>query len=359
MLKGKKMEETTLCYLTCKDQVLMLHRVKKEHDINAGKWIGVGGHLEAGETPKMCARREIYEETGLFIRDLDLRGVVDFYSGKDLGEHMYLYTGDVQTMDITDCDEGVLQWFPKNEILSLNLWEGDRIFLRYLAKDRPFFHLSLHYEGDHLVSSKLYPRVILASQSPRRRDLLAQVGIFPEIHPSDADETTDIHEPKELVEFLSRRKASAVLSDICANNISQEAEPFYIIAADTVVSAAGKVLGKPKSHEEAYAMIKSLSGNIHQVYTGVTVIRFDPKEDTLTKSITISDETQVRVASMTETEIRDYAESTEPMDKAGAYGIQGSFAAYVEGILGDYNNVVGLPVHHTVKALKKLGYPCP
>ena len=386
------MEETTLCYLTCKNQVLMLHRVKKDHDINAGKWIGVGGHLEAGETPIMCARREIYEETGLFVQKLRLRGIVDFFSGKDLGEHMYLYTGEVDSMEVRECNEGVLHWFPKRDILQLNLWEGDRIFLRYLAEDRPFFHLSLHYEGDRLVSSKLYPRVILASQSPRRRELLAQVGIFPEIMPSSADETSDVTDPRELVQLLSRRKASSVLSDLClkSGRIENEgsagsllSETLYIIAADTVVSTAGRVLGKPKTHEEAFHMVKSLSGSVHQVYTGVTVIRADPTPASSSASLeqggeenateargvispedpavsmesrTFFNETQVRVVSMTEQEIREYADSSEPMDKAGAYGIQGSFAAYVEGILGDYTNVVGLPVAHTVKTLKELGY---
>ncbi|MEE3420304.1 MAG: Maf family nucleotide pyrophosphatase [Lachnospiraceae bacterium] len=374
------MEETTLVYLTYGDQVLMLHRVKKEHDINAGKWIGVGGHLEIGETPEMCARREVFEETGLLVQKLNIRGVVDFYSGKDMGEHMYLYTAEVGTDTLSECDEGVLQWFHKDEILSLNLWEGDRIFLRYLREDRPVFHLSLHYEGDRLVRSKLYPRVILASQSPRRRELLHQVGIFPEIMPSGAEEKTNYSNPSDIVMDLSSQKAMSIAREIekaAVRNIPSDnteqflektlsaeenalADPFYVVGSDTIVYSRDKVLGKPQSHEEAYQMIRSLSRNVHQVYTGVTILRGIRSENGLHWDRTsFFEAASVHVAPMTEEEIRAYTDSAEPMDKAGAYGIQGPFAAYVESIMGDYTTIVGLPVSHTVRVLKEMGYPYP
>lgn len=149
------MQETTLCYLERGDEVLLLHRTKKPDDPNEGKWIGVGGKLEAGETPEDCMRREIREETGLQATQYRYRGVVDFLSDRWPAERMHLYTVSAWEGALHACDEGVLQWVPKARMESLPMWEGDRVFLRLLRENAPFFHLQLVYEGDTLVSSAL------------------------------------------------------------------------------------------------------------------------------------------------------------------------------------------------------------
>ncbi len=149
------MLQTTLCYLEKDRQYLMLHRIKKKQDINQGKWIGVGGKLEAGETPEEAIRREIKEETALTVSTLSYRGIVEFYNDLYEPETIHLYTSDSFQGELSDCDEGVLKWVPKEEIFSLDLWEGDRIFLRYLLEDHPFFHLELRYHGDELLEARL------------------------------------------------------------------------------------------------------------------------------------------------------------------------------------------------------------
>lgn len=142
---------TTLCYIEKDDQYLMLHRVKKQHDENAGKYIGVGGHFEEGESPEECLRREVFEETGLTLAESRFRGIVTFVSDEWGTEYMHLFTSDGFEGDLRECDEGDLAWVPKGRILSLPLWEGDRIFLKLLAEGAPFFSLKLCYRGDDLV----------------------------------------------------------------------------------------------------------------------------------------------------------------------------------------------------------------
>lgn len=149
------MKETTLCYLERGDEVLLLHRTKKPSDPNAGKWIGVGGKMEAGETPEDCMRREIAEETGLQVTQYAYRGVVDFLSDEWEPERMHLYTVTGWTGTQIPCDEGVLQWVPKETMERLPMWEGDRVFLALLRDNAPFFRLRLTYEGETLVSSEL------------------------------------------------------------------------------------------------------------------------------------------------------------------------------------------------------------
>ncbi len=150
------MKETTLCYLERDGAYLMLLRNKKEKDVNAGKWIGVGGHLEEGETPEECVRREIAEETGLCPGEMRYRGIVDFLflTDRSQDERMYLYTSTDFEGEPSECDEGTLRWIPKGDLMDLNLWEGDRIFLRILLEDGGFFKLRLAYEGDRLVSAQ-------------------------------------------------------------------------------------------------------------------------------------------------------------------------------------------------------------
>lgn len=185
-------------------------------------------------------------------------------------------------------------------------------------------------------------RIILASASPRRKELLEQIGLTFEVTVSNVPEVITKSEPSEVVEELSAQKAKA------AAQAQMKEGAAIVIGADTIVCQDGKIMGKPKDKEDAAKMLKRLAGNTHSVFTGVTVI-----EEGVTVR-TFSCETKVRVYPMTEQEIWDYIETEEPMDKAGAYGIQGRFAAWIEGIEGDYNNVVGLPVSALWQVLKAL-----
>lgn len=146
---------TTLCYIEKENKYLMLHRTKKKNDINSGKWLGVGGKLEKGESPEQCLLREIKEETGLIAKKYEFRGIVIFNYNDDESLFMYLYTCDDFIGEIQDCDEGELQWIDKEELFKLNLWEGDKIFLELIKKDSPFFYLTLNYENDNLLSHNL------------------------------------------------------------------------------------------------------------------------------------------------------------------------------------------------------------
>ena len=150
------MINTTLCYVTRGDQVLMLHRVKKEKDINKDEWIGIGGKFEGNETPDECLLREAYEETGLRLTDWKCRGVVTFLTNELAeGEFMYLFTADGFEGTLKECDEGDLQWVSREFLDQLPKWEGDKIFLDLLWQDAPFFLLKLRYEGDKLVEAVL------------------------------------------------------------------------------------------------------------------------------------------------------------------------------------------------------------
>ena len=182
--------------------------------------------------------------------------------------------------------------------------------------------------------------IVLASQSPRRRALLRQVGIDPVVMPSTIDEGIETTDPEEAVKTLSRQKAENVADQLNARAL--------IIAADTVVAAEGKILGKPKNHEEAAEMICMIEGKTHQVYTGVTLMLSEGGRT----PVTFAEKTDVHVYPMPADEIAAYASTDEPMDKAGGYAIQGAFSAYIRGIDGDYTNVVGLPVGALYQALK-------
>ncbi len=141
--------QTTLTYIESDGKYLMLHRVKKERDVNKDKWIGIGGHLEPGESPFDCARREILEETGLTVGELHYRGIVTFVLGEELEtEYMHLFTARDFSGELIDCDEGVLEWISREKLLSLPMWEGDKIFLDLLPLDVPFFSLKLVYAAD-------------------------------------------------------------------------------------------------------------------------------------------------------------------------------------------------------------------
>lgn len=147
---------TTLCYLEQDGKYLMMHRIKKEHDVNEGKWIGVGGHFEPGESPEECLLREVEEETGLRLTSWRFRGIVTFTSDDYPTEYMCLYTADGFEGTLKeDCREGVLRWVPREEVLNLRLWEGDKVFLELLTREAPFFSLKLSYVNDRLVECVL------------------------------------------------------------------------------------------------------------------------------------------------------------------------------------------------------------
>ena len=154
------MRNTTLCYLIRGDEVLMLHRVKKENDINKDKWIGVGGKFQGEESPDECLLREVKEETGLTLTSWQCRGVVTFLNDCCEGEFMYLFTGDGFQGQLRDCDEGVLKWVSREFLDDLPKWEGDQIFLDLLWADAPFFLLTLRYHGDVLQEAILNGRKI-------------------------------------------------------------------------------------------------------------------------------------------------------------------------------------------------------
>jgi len=149
------MINTTLCYLERGDQYLMLHRVKKENDLNHDKWIGIGGKFEDKESPEDCLLREVREETGLTLTNYRYRGLVTFISDQWPTEYMHLFTATGWEGEPHECDEGELAWIKKADLLSLPLWEGDKIFLRLLDTDEPFFSLKLQYEGEKLVLAVL------------------------------------------------------------------------------------------------------------------------------------------------------------------------------------------------------------
>ena len=149
------MKSTTLCYITRGDEVLMLHRTKKEGDMNRDKWLGIGGKLEENESPDDCLLREALEETGLTLTDWRCRGIVTFLSDRYEGEYMYLFTADGFEGRLKDCDEGDLQWITREKLNSLPKWEGDQIFLDLLWQNAPFFLLTLRYEGDRLAEAVL------------------------------------------------------------------------------------------------------------------------------------------------------------------------------------------------------------
>lgn len=152
---GERSKLTTLCYIEKGDSYLMLHRVSKKHDVNKDKWIGIGGHFEENESPEECLLREAKEETGLTLTSWKFRGIVTFISEGWDTEYMCLYTADGYEGEIIPCNEGVLEWIRKEDLLKLNLWEGDKIFLKMLQENAPFFSLKLAYKGDILTEAVL------------------------------------------------------------------------------------------------------------------------------------------------------------------------------------------------------------
>ncbi len=199
-------------------------------------------------------------------------------------------------------------------------------------------------------------RLVLASASPRRRELFHQAGLFPEIIPSHKEERSAAKTPAALVKALSRAKAE----DIAGQLVGEAAggREVLVAGADTIVVLDGKVLGKPKDPADAVSMLERLSGRAHHVYTGVTLILLGEKpggpDAGESGRISFFEKTAVEVYPLTGAEIRAYVESGDPLDKAGAYGIQGAFGQHIRGIRGDYTNVVGLPLGRTMWEMKKM-----
>lgn len=200
-------------------------------------------------------------------------------------------------------------------------------------------------------------KIVLASASPRRRELLAQIGMDFEIKVSNVEERVTATVPYEVVEELSRQKALDVAKQL------PEASDVLVIGADTIVASQGQILGKPVSEEDACRMLRQLQGESHQVYTGVTLCWHDREEGSAVgeveaqhsiRYVSFHECTTVHFYPMTEEEIQAYVESGEPMDKAGAYGIQGLCSRFIKGIEGDYNNVVGLPVGRLYQEIRRL-----
>ena len=212
-------------------------------------------------------------------------------------------------------------------------------------------------------------RLVLASASPRRRELLSQIGLEFTVMPSTKEENAKTTEAGALVQELSRQKAVDIWEQLSGGqgqnpdadqeqiaeetqepNLNGKRQPeLLVIGADTVVCCEGKILGKPHSREAAAEMLTALQERSHEVYTGVTLY-------SQSETVTFFECTQVEFYPMTEVEISEYIDSKEPMDKAGAYGIQGLGARFVKGIRGDYNNVVGLPVGRLYQELKSHGW---
>ena len=186
-------------------------------------------------------------------------------------------------------------------------------------------------------------KIVLASASPRRKELLELAGFHPEVIPSCADEMTDEKDPEKLVSFLSKKKAESV---------AHHAEDGIVVGSDTVVHTEGQILGKPADEEDAAHMLRTLSGKAHYVSTGVTLIRVRNGE--FTAEETFCETTKVYVDALTEKEIEEYIATGEADDKAGAYGIQGAFGKHISRIEGDYYTVVGLPLAKTYRAIRRM-----
>lgn len=156
---------TTLCYIERDDSYLMMHRVKKENDINKNKWIGVGGHFEESETPEECLLREVREETGLELTSWKLHGIITFSTDIYPTEYMFLYTADGYTGEMIECNEGNLEWVKKADVYDLPIWEGDKVFFKLLEEQEEFFSLKLRYEGDKLVETVLNGKELETSKT--------------------------------------------------------------------------------------------------------------------------------------------------------------------------------------------------
>jgi len=202
--------------------------------------------------------------------------------------------------------------------------------------------------GDPGVAKILNKPLILASASPRRRELLTKADIPFTVMPADMKEVIVAGEPADVAEEISSYKAEYVAEKLIKE---KKQDSFVILSADTIVTVDGKILGKPRDEEEAFNVLKELQGREHEVYTGVTIAVKHPGKNVHYKQF--HERTRVKIYPVSDEQIRDYISTGEPLDKAGSYAIQGSFAKYIKSIKGDYSNVVGLPVGRVFKELKQ------
>ena len=194
-------------------------------------------------------------------------------------------------------------------------------------------------------------KIILASASPRRRELLAQIGLEFEVKVSNKEEVYTSTKPQKIVEELALMKAENVASDLQAEGV--ELKNAIVIGADTIVVRDEEILGKPKNEDHAYEILLSLQGRAHEVYTGVAILSYNNAGEK--EIINHAVETKVHVHEMNEEEIRAYIATGDPMDKAGAYAIQGLCAKFIKEIKGDYYNVVGMPISRLYQEVKNMG----
>ena len=158
--RGDDVINTTLCYIQRGEEYLMLHRIKKENDLNKDKWVGIGGKFLDKESPEDCLLREVEEETGLTLTSYRYRGIVTFVSDRWPTEYMHLFTASSFCGELRECDEGVLEWLPKDQLLNIPRWEGDDLFLKLIWEDAPFFSLKVCYQGDRLTEAVLNGKVL-------------------------------------------------------------------------------------------------------------------------------------------------------------------------------------------------------
>lgn len=192
--------------------------------------------------------------------------------------------------------------------------------------------------------------IILASASPRRKQILETAGFTFDIIPSDKEEETNCTEPSDVVMNLANQKASDVYTRLRSNDDYKD-KSILVIGADTIVALDGNIMGKPKDYDEAYNMLKTLSDNTHQVFTGVTIML---NRNGIKETYMFYEKSDVTFYPLKDEEIKNYIDTKDPFDKAGSYGIQGTFAKHVRSITGDYNNIVGLPVARIYQELKKI-----
>ena len=203
-------------------------------------------------------------------------------------------------------------------------------------------------------------KIYLASASPRRREIMEKIGVDAQILVSGADEETELTDPTDLVELLSKRKALSVADEIEASPDADISEGYCVIGADTVVSIDSRILGKPADEDDARRMLGILSGRTHQVYTGVSLVIRRPHTGGADpgsgrETVVFHEKTDVQFCEMTDEEIDTYIATGDPMDKAGAYGVQSYAAPFVSALYGDYYNVMGLPASRLYHALKAHG----
>ena len=243
---------STLCYLEQDGKYLMLHRVVKKNDVNKDKWIGVGGHFERDESPEECLLREVREETGYTLTSYRFRGIVTFVSGDGVTEYMHLFTADGFTGEPIECDEGVLEWVPKEEISGLNIWEGDKIFFRLLTEEAPFFSLKLVYDGSGgLVSAVLNGDPMALERKPAAPEGAAVTGTEAagEPAPEGGAETADEERPRKKGTIL---KAAAFAAAVA---ITAAAAVFWRGQETGLISSGGGNGGPERFFSGAPAML--------------------------------------------------------------------------------------------------------